>query len=52
MKMELSQLERDTAAYFENMSDEEAREERELAVATASIRDTATVGLPAHKQRY
>ena len=37
MKNELSQLDRDTAAYFENMSDEEAREERELAVAMCEI---------------
>ena len=34
--MELSQLERDTAAYFENMSEEEAREERELEVALSN----------------
>ncbi len=31
--MELSQLDRDTAAYFENMSEEEDREERELEAA-------------------
>ena len=34
--MEPSQLERDTAAYFENMSEEEAREERELGAALAA----------------
>lgn len=33
MKKEPSQLERDTAAYFENMTEEEAREERELEAA-------------------
>jgi hypothetical protein len=33
MKKELSQLEEDTAAYFENMSEEEAREERALETA-------------------
>jgi hypothetical protein len=36
MKTKLSQLERDTAAYFENMSEEEAREERELEAALAA----------------
>ncbi len=34
--MALSQLERDTAAYFEYMSEEEAREERELEAALAN----------------
>ena len=33
MKKKLSPLERDTAAYFENMSEEEAREDRELEAA-------------------
>ncbi len=33
MDNELSQLERDTAAYFDNMSEEAAREENELAAA-------------------
>jgi len=33
MKTKPSQLERDTAAYFENMSEEEAREDRELEAA-------------------
>ena len=33
MKKELSRLERDTATYFENMTEEEAREERELEAA-------------------
>ena len=33
MTKELSQLERDTAAYFENMSEEEEREDRELEAA-------------------
>ena len=33
MRKKLSQLERDTAAYYENMSEEEAREERELEAA-------------------
>jgi hypothetical protein len=33
MKIELSQLERDTAAYFENMAEEQAREECELEAA-------------------
>ncbi len=36
MKRNLSQLELDTAAYCENMSEEEAREERELEVALAA----------------
>lgn len=36
MKMEPTQLERDTAAYYENMSEEEAREERELEAALAA----------------
>ncbi len=31
-----SQLERDTAAYFENMTEEEAREEQELEAAMAT----------------
>ncbi len=35
MKTRLSQPERDTAACFENMSEEEAREERELEAALA-----------------
>jgi hypothetical protein len=30
--MERSRLDRDTAAYFENMTEEEAREERELEI--------------------
>jgi hypothetical protein len=33
MKKKLSQLERDTAAYFENMTEQEAWEERELEAA-------------------
>ena len=33
MTKELSQLERDTAAYFKNMSEEETREDRELEAA-------------------
>jgi hypothetical protein len=36
MKMEFSQLERDTAAYFENMSEEEARQEHELEAVLAA----------------
>ena len=36
MKNELSELDRDTAAYFANMTEEEAREERELEVAICS----------------
>jgi hypothetical protein len=36
MKKELAQLERDTATYFENMSEEEARAERELEAALCS----------------
>jgi hypothetical protein len=33
MKKKVSQLERDTAAYFEGMTEEEAREEQELEKA-------------------
>ncbi|HEX7423024.1 MAG TPA: hypothetical protein VF311_03930 [Terriglobales bacterium] len=36
MKKELSRLERDTAAYFERMTEEEAREERHLEVVLAA----------------
>jgi hypothetical protein len=36
MKREFSQLERDTAAYFENMSEEEAREESGLEAVLCS----------------
>lgn len=36
MKRKLSQLELDTAAYYENMTEEEAREERKLEAALAA----------------
>jgi hypothetical protein len=37
MKKKLSQLERDTAAWYENLSEEELRDERELEKAICSV---------------